>query len=507
MSSENRNSNISLDQGTTSANQPTDAQTVEISTAETTSANRSKRADFRQPRKQFWPAIALAMLVITGLVSWRIYQRLVLSNRLETSETNVSQDRLPVRVVQAPISSVQAWIFDEGTAWPVQMRVLNFQADGDVTYITTVDGVELREGDVVSQGQLLATIDDRRQLSSIETAEADIQVSVNQRNQSEASLLQAQANLEKAESDLALAQTELRRYQELFDQGAVSASDRDVYLNQVDQAEAALKTAQQDIRLAEDDVRSAEANIGSSRARLNETAVDLEDTQLVSPIDGIVAYINIREGEYWSAQYLDTSSAQRLTETAPIVVMNPQTFEVELEIQADAASAIRPGQRAYVVLEEEVSAAQATGATRQNLLDIARQQGSEGRIFAVSPSQTPGGRGTKVTIRDFRQVRNLKVGGQAYVWIEVATKDDAVVLPLGSLLARDQHFYAFVVNETDNTVQRRRVTRGIEGLSGVEVISGVEPGDLVVVDGQNRLVDGTPVEIVNRESVNQEAEQ
>ncbi|MEM9907737.1 MAG: multidrug transporter, partial [Cyanobacteria bacterium P01_D01_bin.44] len=455
---------------------------------------------FRRPTKSVWPVIILTMFVVTGLVSWRIYRAVFASNPSDLTEATGSQSLLPVRVVQAETGLAQAWVFDEGTIWAVQQRLLNFQANGEITYVTKVNGIELREGDLVSQGQLLASIDDRRQTSSIETAEADIEVSVNQRNQANADLSSSQANLAKAESDLALAQTELRRYQNLFDQGAVSESDRDVYKNQVDQAQAALKTAQQDMYSAEESVRSAEASIGSSQAQLNERAVDLEDTQLISPIDGVVAYINIREGEYWNTQYFDSSSAQRATETAPIVVVNPQTFEVDLEIQADAAAVVRPGQRAYVVLEEEVSAAQASGAARQDLLDIARQRGSEGSVFAVSPSQTPGGRGIKVTIRDFQQVRSLQVGGRAYVWIETAAKRDAVVVPLGTLVSRNQQFYAFVVNEVDGTVQRRRVSRGIEGLSGVEILSGIEPGELVVVEGQNRLVEGTPVEIVNRES-------
>ena len=459
---------------------------------------------FRRPKKSLWPAIALGMVLVTGLVSWRIYRRIGVARVDEPEVTAASPTRLPVKVVRVQTDLAQAWVFDEGTAWPVQRRVLNFQASGDVTYVDKIDGVELREGDLVSRGQLLATIDSRRQTSSIETAEADIQVSINQRSQSDAALLQVQANLGKAESDLALARSELRRYQLLFEQGAVSESDRDVYQNQVDQAIAALKSAQQDVRSAEDSVRSAEATVGASQARLGEVAVDLEDTQLVSPIDGIVAYINIREGDYWDTQYLDRSTAQRAIETAPIVVMDPQSFEIELEIQADAAGDIRLGQRAYVVLEEEVSGSQAAGAAGQDLLDIARQRGSEGRIFAVSPSQTPGGRGTEVTSRDFQQVRNLQVGGRVYVWIEVAAKSDTVVLPLGTLVSRDQQFYAFVVNEADGTGQRRQVTRGIEGLSGVEILSGVEPGELVVVEGQNRLVEGTPVEIVNRNSLNQD---
>ncbi|MEO1347725.1 MAG: biotin/lipoyl-binding protein [Cyanobacteria bacterium J06635_15] len=448
-----------------------------------------------KPKKSLWPMIALTMLVVAGFAGWKIYVGINLSVPDEATST---QTRLPVRVTRAQTGLAQGWVFDEGTSLPVQLRVLNFYANGDITYVAKINGVGLREGDFVSKGQLLATIDDRRQTSSIETAEADIQVAINQREQSEASLLQAQANLDKTESDLALAQTELQRYQSLFERGVVAESDRDAYRNRVDQAHAAVKTAQQSVRSAKDGVRSAESSIAAAQARRNQTNVDLEDTQLVSPIDGVIAYINIQEGEYWSTQYLNTSGPQEVTETAPIVVVDPATYEVELEIQADDANSIRLGQRTYVVLEEAVSTAQAGGASQHDLLEIAQQQGSQGSVFAVSPSQTPGGRGTKVTIRDFQQVRNLKVGARVYVWIETVANPNALVVPLGAVLARGQEFYVFVVNESDGTVQQRQVTQGVEGLSGVEILSGVQPGELIVIEGQNRLVDGTPVEIVTQ---------
>lgn len=477
---------------------PDQTADTEVST-ETVSTNPSNASPGwrKQHNKPLWPAVVLAMLVVAGFVSVRVYRTLTAAPPSE-EEPTLEQVRLPIRVLRAQTGPIQGWVFDEGSVWPVQRRLLNFQASGDITYIAKINGVELREGDEVSQGQLLATIDARRQQSSIDTAEADIQVSETQLSQSQASLLQSQARLESAKSDLELAQTELRRYENLFQEGAVSESDRDAYINRVDQAEAALKTAQQDVRSAEEGIRSAEASVNASVARLNQNAVDLEDTQLVSPIDGVVAYINIREGEYWSTQYLNTSSPQSVIESAPIVVVDPRSFEVELELQAEEAGEIQPGQPAYVVLEEEVSAAQAAGANSQGLLDIARQRGSRGRVFAVSPSQTPGGRGTEITIRDLERVRNLKVGGRVYIWIEVARDNDAVVLPIGALVSRNQQYYAFVVNEADGTVQQRRVTRGIEGLSGVEILSGIEPGERVVVEGQNRLVDGTPVEIVDR---------
>ena len=453
----------------------------------------------QKTQKSLWPIIALIMLAIAGLVGWRVYRGLTSPNSGEAIETTDAQARLPVRVVQAQTDLAQSWVFDEGTSLPVQIRILNFYASGDITYVAQNNGVELKEGDFVSRGELLATIDARRQNASIETADADIQVAINQREQSEASLLQSRANLEKAQSDLDLAETELIRYQTLFEQGAVSASDRDAYRNRLDQAKAALKTAQQTIRSAEDGLQSAESSITAAQARRNQTTVDLEDTQLVSPIDGVIAYINIQEGEYWNTQYLNVSSPQAVIETAPIVVADPSTYEVELEIQADEADVIRPGQRAYVVLEEAVSAAEANGVDRQDLLEIAQQRGTQGRVFAVSPSQTPGGRGTEISIRDFQQVRNLKVGARVYVWIETVANQGVVVLPMGAVLVRGQDAFVFVVNETDGTVERRQVVQGVEGLSEVEIRSGVQPGELVVIEGQNRLVDGSPIEMVNRE--------
>ena len=446
--------------------------------------------------KAIWPIAILVMLAALGIVGWKAYQSLRPESALGQEES--SPTRLPVRVTEATVGLAQQWVFDEGVVTAVRRRVLKFETNGTIEFIAKVDGRDLRAGDTVSQGELLATIDDRTEIVSIETAEADLEVSIRQQDQAQASLLQAKADFDKAQSDLNFAKAELVRYQQLFEQGAVSESDRDVYVNSEEQAAAELRVAEQGIRSAEDDVRSAEATIEASQARLRETKVELEDTQLVSPIDGIVAYINIREGEYWDAQRISTGTdLDTLAETAPIVVIEPQFLEVELELQADEAQAIRSGQQAQVVLAQDVSAAEAAGATNDTLLDMATQQGSSGKVFAVSPTQTPGGRGVEVSIRNFSLVRNLQVGGRVYAWIEAAANPTALMLPLGSLLAIDQKFYAFVVDESSGTVERREVQRGIEGLTGIEILSGIDPGELVVTEGIKRLVDGTLVEIVS----------
>lgn len=450
--------------------------------------------------KALWSIVFLIVSVISGVVGWKAYRSLSTADLVVSEEEN-SPARLPVRVTRVSAGLAQQWVFDEGVVTAVQRRVLKFEANGEIQFITEIEGRNLRAGDVVSQGQLLATIDDRKQIVAIETAEADLQVSIQQVSQARAALLQAEADYDNVQSDVKFADSELVRYGELFDQGALSASQRDTYINSAEKARASLRVAEQSIRAAEDDVRAAASTVEAARSRLREANVDLEDTQLVSPIEGVVAYINIREGEYWDAQRLGNGTdLDTLTETAPIVVIEPQSLEVELELQADEAQSLRPGQQARVVLVENVSAAEARGATNETLLDIAQAKGSLGQVFSVSPTQTPGGRGVEVSIRSFQRAGDLQVGGRVYAWIEAAVSPDAVMVPLGSLLPRDQSTYAFVVDEASGAVERREVQRGIEGLNGIEILSGIEPGELVVTEGINRLVDGTLVEIVSEES-------
>lgn len=446
--------------------------------------------------KSAWPIVLLVMVAAFGAVGFRVFQSFQ-AEPTAGEEEEFFPTRLRVKAVRAQTGLAQQWVFDEGVVVAEQRRVLNFEAKGDINFIADVDGRDLREGDSVLRGQLLATIDDRKQSVDIDTATADVEVANRQQSQAVSSLSQAEANLDKARADLKFDNTELRRYQGLFEQGAVSASSRDVYVNAAEQARAQLQVAQEGVQVALDDVRSAKASVEASQARLRRANVDLEDTQLVSPIDGVVAYINIREGEYWDTQITNAlGTLDDLTERAPIVVIEPQSFEVELELQADEAEDIRSGQEAYVILADDVSAAEAAGATNRNLLEIAKTDGSPGQVFSVSPTQTPGGRGVEVRIRDFQLVRNLQIGGRVYVWIEAASSPDAVVLPLGSLQPTETGAYAFVVDEATGTVERRQVEVGIEALDGIEVLSGVEPGELVVTDGINRLIDGTQVEVI-----------
>ena len=117
-------------------------------------------------------------------------------------------------------------------------------------------------------------------------------------------------------------------------------------------------------------------------------------------------------------------------------------------------------------------------------------------MFSVSPSVSPGERSVRVTIRIDEGGTNLQDGEQVSAWIATEEKNRAIVAPFNSFVFRDRQPYVFVVNESEGTVEQRAIQQGIEGLAKREIIEGVQPGEKLVTEGKNRLVNGVPVEII-----------
>ncbi len=524
----------------------------------------------------------------------------------EPTPVVTSEARLPVRVVPAKSGAIQEWVHSDGSVSAVRGKHLRFEVPGTVTYIKKVDGRDLREGDYVYEGELLAQIDDRKLQADLLQSNAGIWQAQEQQKVAIASLAQAKANLGQAQAtveqlqanvaqakaklgqvraglaqaearkqasianvreakasleariaDRDLAAVELRRRQELYDQGVISASERDVYQNKLDNAKSAVNAAQSRVQAAEEEVAAAESNIqamkqdiaaaesqvqaaesqvraaesqveavqGSiaaalaqvdatsagielARAQSNRANVTLEDTEIRAPFDGVVAFLNIREGDYWSPQQLSSQTAQNVVETVPIILIDPSEFEVQIELPAFEGTQVSPGQTALVVFDEDLNSAYQDSLNHETLIDVAS---AEGEVFSVSPSVTPGGRAVNVKVRinrvnpekrdrgALRMPSRLRNGARVSVWIAVKEAANTTVVPTSTLVYRDQQPFVFVVQEKDGKqfVEQRPVTIGIKGISQQEILEGVQPGDRLVTDGKNLLVNHAPVDVIN----------
>ncbi|MEO0834546.1 MAG: efflux RND transporter periplasmic adaptor subunit [Cyanobacteria bacterium J06642_3] len=462
----------------------------------------------RSPTKRSkWLSLFVPIsLLVLGTVAWRIFSDS--SQPTTETEENIEQARLTVKTLSANLEPIQAWSYGDGYVSALVKKHLTFQAEGTIDYLKKVNGRDLREGDVVKKGELLARVDRRKFDADITVAaagqiEAKNQVlnSVASLRQTEESLAQAKTDFEKALTDEAFAQADLKRYQELAAAGAVEQRQIDVKETEYKNAQAALKSSEAGIRsaqaqvaAAQTQVETAEAGVNSANARLAQSNIDSEDTELIAPFDGIIARLNIREGEFWTPQVVNIAGDyQGIIERLPIIVIDPSRFEVEVELPAFQGGQIQSGQRAFIILDRDRSKASSGSITGQELMELAS---ASGKVFSVSPSVSPGERSVRVTVRIEEGFTNVQDGEQVSVWIATREKDQAIVAPFNAFIFRDRQPNVFVVNEEKGIVEQRTIKPGIEGLAKREILEGVKPGEKLVTDGKNRLVNGAPVEIL-----------
>ena len=149
-------------------------------------------------------------IVVVGLVTLALWQRRDNTSTLVNSEREMPA--VTVRTAEAKLGSIQAWIFAEGTVRSARREYLTFENPGRVAFISAgPDGDELREGDPVAAGVLLAHQDQRQYLAEIRTAESSL-------HEAHTQLAVARAEFEQAKTDETLARTTFQRFEVLVKQ-------------------------------------------------------------------------------------------------------------------------------------------------------------------------------------------------------------------------------------------------------------------------------------------------
>ncbi|MDA8168865.1 MAG: HlyD family efflux transporter periplasmic adaptor subunit [Nitrospiraceae bacterium] len=260
------------------------------------------------------------------------------------------------------------------------------------------------EGDAVKAGEVVVTLEDRKSQTQLEQAVAALAASRDALREAQAKLGslenkhaggQAQLASSRAESRKALATYEdsarnAGRMEKLFAKGYASQREYDSSTTSEQEAKAALAASKANIRegaarldeLASD-IKVQERALDTLRAQIDEAKANvgfykakLDDTRIISPINGVVVYRAFRPGETVPP------------DTTVLTVVDPQDKWVRIDLDETLLGRIRPGQRLEI---------RAAGLMRQVLtgtvFDIGREAG-----FATQRDVTRG----KQDIRTFR---------------------------------------------------------------------------------------------------------
>jgi RND family efflux transporter MFP subunit len=264
----------------------------------------------------------------------------------------------------------------------------------------------------------------------------------------EAAVNQRKAQLAAAQATLANADQQLARTAELTRKGNAPVA-------QLDQ-----RTAEQG---------QAKAVVMEAEANLHDAQIQLSYTEIKSPISGRIGRPAVSPGNLIGP---DTGVLATVVQDDPMQVLFSVTQREMLEARRDSDSIAKV--RARVRL--------ADGSL----------YGEQGRIDFLDVQVNPRTDGQTVRAMFPNPNDILTTGQTVRVIIEEKRSDKVVVIPEAAVAIDQTGPYAFVVGPDDKVEQRRlRLGTGREGLAVVD--EGLKPGDLVVVQGQQRIRGGMTV--------------
>ena len=154
-----------------------------------------------------------------------------------------------------------------------------------------IEEVYVTDNQFVKEGDLVAIIDDADYKVRLAQADANYEkIKFDQAN--------AKANLTASESNITLAQKDYERYQNLYEQGAVSKQTLDAAQVKLDAAKAGLTQAQQALLTDNNGKTVADANLLTAKAAKDKAALDLSYTKIYAPQSGTVSSRRVEKGMY-----------------------------------------------------------------------------------------------------------------------------------------------------------------------------------------------------------------
>ncbi len=118
----------------------------------------------------------------------------------------------------------------------------------------------------------------------------------------------------------------------------------------------------------------------------------------------------------------------------------------------------------------------------------------EGRIRQISPVVDVATGTVKLTIEAVNPPGDVRPGGFVNIDIVRETRPNVVVLPRGAVIRELQKAHVFVVD--GDVAERRAVSLGLEEGDSMEIVSGVNAGEQVVIAGQGSLKNGSAIKII-----------
>jgi RND family efflux transporter MFP subunit len=312
-------------------------------------------------------------------------------------------------------------------------------------------------GDRVQQGQLLATLEIPELQADLVKAKSDVQTASAER-------AVARGDLQRAEAGAQIAQLSYNRIQDVSkkEPGLVPLQEVDVAHSHNLEADAQVSAAQQRVQAAESRYQSAVAGLA------HETAL-VEYTRIVAPFRGVVTQRYASEGSMIQAGI----SSQ--TQAMPVVkVSQNDLLRLMLPVPEENVSSIHNGQHVTVLVP-------------------ALNRSFDGTVTRFADRVQMSTRTMTAEVDVKNPQLTLIPGMYAQVMLGTAEARNANAVPPGAVDGTGDNQKLFVVDD-GGFVRVRKVTTGIQSPQYIQILSGANPGDVVITGNHSGLHDGQKVQ-------------
>lgn len=358
----------------------------------------------------------------------------------------------PVKAIQAKASPVERTVSAFGSLAALDRATLSTKVSGRLQTIPVDLGSEVRQGDIIAQ---IEPRDYQLQVQQAEAllAQARARLGLSLDGTNDITDFEATSTVRQTRAVLDEARANRERVIKLSEQGISSTSE-------VETIEAGYKVAQSRYEDAVAEVRNRQSLAKQRRAELEIARQQLIDTAIHAPFDGVVHERRANLGEY-------VNSGMPLV---TLVRMNP--LRLRLEVPERDASTVRIGQRVRLRVEGNTNV-------------------YTGEIKRLSPAIEENTRMLRVEA-DVANPGELRPG--LFTKAEIVTDDKAlaILVPATAVTTFAGIEKVFVVQ--NGKAIERIVTTLRRIAERVEVVAGIEAGDLVVTD-PGGLQLGHPVSI------------
>lgn len=340
-------------------------------------------------------------------------------------------------VAEVTLGTIKRSIRGTSTFTTVDKKELSFPESKGLRLKT----LNVNSGDMVKAGQVLAELDATELERSIEMAKYEVDkaklelLEAQQDNQYEVE--EARLNVLKAEMNAKVSETKLA---------------------QIELEQAKLKLAElEDPKRREYKIERAKLNVKQREMDLSSLQKRLADTKLVAPMDGLVLFVS-------NEQVGDEIDAYQTL----VTIGDPNKLHVLYTApERDAIKDVKDGVKALIKLPDGTDVEGIVVQTPLNVPDDVPEELK--RLYHRS-----------LLIAPVKPLLGIEVGTSVFFEIVVEQQENAVIIPMKALRGFNERMYVHVLEE--DVKKEVDVTVGIKTEAEVEIISGLQPGQLVILE-------------------------